>query len=174
MQNRIAVFGYGSLANKKSLETTLQRSPGELLPVLVRHWKRDWSIVFSDRDGLIRYEPEENHHTYQYIRALNIRLDKTQSTQPINGVLFEVSQSELAALDAREKHYVKVDITTDIITPHSFQSVYTYVGMPQYIDHGDIAAKTPQSYIEVVEEGFRALGDVEFQKFRQTTAALNA
>jgi len=167
--DNIAIFGYGSLVNTDSLSQTLQRPSGKLMPAAVKGWVRDWSIVFSDKDGLIRYEPEENHGAFKYIRAINIRRAESPSCPAINGALIKVSESELAMLDSREKHYEKVDITKDVVVPHPFQAVYAYVGMRKYLGHDNAEARVPASYAKVIEEGFRSLGEDELRKYLQTT-----
>jgi cation transport regulator ChaC len=94
-----------------------------------------------------------------------------------NGVVFDVDDDELAALDWRERDYERVDIT-DLTTVEVDQfdgRVEVYVPRPSSIERYEFArdagrAAIRQSYWTLVEEAFASLGDHHAEWYAQTPA----
>jgi cation transport regulator ChaC len=94
-----------------------------------------------------------------------------------NGVVFDVDDDELAALDWRERDYERVDIT-DLTTVEVDQfdgRVEVYVPRPSSIERYELArdagrAAIRQSYWTLVEDAFASLGDHHAELYARTPA----
>lgn len=170
--NHYVIFGYGSLLNKASLDSTLGRPyNGPFIPVTVKGWKRSWSIRFPNDSY---YYEEKGRYIYpENIIYLNIEKNE-EST--VNGVLFIVSEEELKALDNRESVYNRIKITTPPATrivPGT--TIYTYVAKPEYFTK---KLRTPsetairREYVDIVAQGVQSFGEKFNQDFEETSAPL--
>ncbi len=170
MTKKKYVFGYGSLVSAKDIERTLGHPPEELLPATLSGWIRDWSIVLDNTITTRRYELS-NHQIPQYVAVLNIRkpLANENPTNP-NGVLFAVSDEDIAKMDERESHYLRQNITDQIAEKIDGQ-IFAYVGMEEFLINQNLLqqAIVPQSYRLVVENGFASFSDQDLKQFRATT-----
>jgi len=92
------IIGYGSLINLQSLRRTLPQI-GYSLPVRVHGFKREWN---AREDVTVSFST-----TY-----LGITIDKKSS---FNGVIFEIEESELERMDAREFLYDRKEVNKDSI-----------------------------------------------------------
>lgn len=174
MKHTQAVFGYGSLANRQSLEATLGRPAGTLGLAQARGWRRDWSVAVNNLESKDRFEIHPTGEVPEHVLALNL----TRTTQDLqlwpNGVMVGLDDEELRRLDARETHYDRVDITGDIIGKHGFERIFAYVGKPEYRCDPAGPAIVPASYVKTVHEGFEAAGGDAAEHFQLTTASTPA
>lgn len=146
------VFGYGSLiCTRARPEITLHSD--KTIPVRLSGYHRFWN-----GDSLSKYA----------VVAVEKRSDGT-----CNGILIEINESDLPALDARESCYERVSISQSELTPLGSDEV------PQ----GDIwvyksKRKVPiysgspliQSYIDVILTGCLEYGHEFATEFLQTTS----
>jgi hypothetical protein len=86
----------------------------------------------------------------------------------VTGACIPVGPADLAALDARERNYVRVEVT-GAVTPAAGRT-WAYVGREdarrrcaRAIAEGRCAVA--DEYLAAVEAGFRALGDAEWERF---------
>ncbi|PCJ52401.1 MAG: hypothetical protein COA79_23920 [Planctomycetota bacterium] len=96
--NKMFVFGYGSLINKSSLERTCPQSR-LVSTAYLKGWRRHLNMPLIHSNNL--YNGKFSH-------AFSI--DRGSLNDRVNGVLIEVSPSELLELDKRESHYSRVDV----------------------------------------------------------------
>jgi cation transport regulator ChaC len=158
-----AVFGYGSLLSRSSLERTLRRGyEGPFIPCSVRGWRRSWdaampnSEFYALRAG-VRVVPE-------FILYLNVRPDAATS---VNGVLFVVSAAQLAALDERESIYDRVPVGHLLEGAEvTGGEAYIYVTRPEHTLRGVTSpahAAIRASYLSIVSAGLNGF-DADFQR----------
>jgi cation transport regulator ChaC len=153
--NQHAIFGYGSLLSKASMERTLGRQYNEEPAICtVAGWRRSWD-VFLPNEGKFVDEQGRSPHKIIY---LNVRL---ASGTPVNGVLYVVGTAALAGFDSREWVYDRVDIT-NVLGGVEVRggSVWMYVGKPEFVV---AAPQRPEyavrrTYLDVVEKGLSDLG----------------
>ncbi|HEX5924655.1 MAG TPA: gamma-glutamylcyclotransferase family protein [Baekduia sp.] len=94
----------------------------------------------------------------------------------VEGTLSAVDATELAALDARERQYERVDVTA-LVDPAPGGPVWIYVGRaPGRARVAAGRAGSPRiaiqrAYVELVEAAFAALGDDALSRYRATTEA---
>ncbi len=101
-----ALFGYGSLISKASMERTLGRPyAGPFVPCAVEGWRRSWDIAMPNT--VFHAESEDGRVYPRHILYLNV---KRSPGSLLNGVLFVVSASELAEFDRREWVYDRAEI----------------------------------------------------------------
>lgn len=154
-----AIFGYGSLLWQPSMERTLGR-PYEGTPVVAHlpGWRRVWDVAMAnetfyfEKSDATRCQPAR-------IAYLNIR----RGDAAVNGLLYAVSQAELAAFDQREEPYDRVDVT-DAIEGAAVRGgrTYVYVGKPARLviwpqEREQVAIRA--TYLDIIENGLRALGE---------------
>ncbi len=116
------VFGYGSLINTASRLRTVPDAH-EIIPVNVSRMARGWWLNSTRRKRPITY----------------LSVVKTDNLSDVcNGVLFEVNDETLAALDKREQGYDRVKFTAEDVTclrtgdalPEAV-TLWTYVVQPE-------------------------------------------
>lgn len=164
------IFGYGSLVSRKSIKHTIGRDPGELRAVELKGWVRDWGIVLDNLATIRRFELQPSGKIPHYVVALNIRKPRgDESPTNPNGILFEVTDKDIAKMDEREDHYVRVDITADIAAAANIGGrIYAYVGKEEFYDKENDKREiiVPASYLKLIEGNFDAEG---LKQFRKTT-----
>lgn len=147
------VFGYGSLVNSDDLALTINRKPLEATPARLNGWIRDWSVILDSTTICLNVRPTK---------------ESEKATDP-NGIIFEVSKNELKLLDQREKHYRRVNITKHINIPlDTNDQIFTYTGLDKFTSI-DNARPIPDSYLNVVKNGFDQYGKDYFKEFIKTT-----
>jgi cation transport regulator ChaC len=94
-----------------------------------------------------------------------------------NGVVFDVNDDELAALDWRERDYERIDVTasTTVDVDRFDGQVQVYVPRPSAIERYERArdegcAAIRQSYWTLVEEAFASLGGHHSEWYARTPA----
>ena len=145
------IFGYGSLVNTASRNSTSTR-PIPAIPVRV-------SAAF----GYIRVW---NDRSPSGFTALGLRRPAPgESAMTINGVVYPVDGNDMAAFDARERGYVRMEVPHADIEAVSWQALPAQGHIWVYVP--DVAGKEPgvdlplpdakfpmlESYIDVVVEG---------------------
>ena len=90
----------------------------------------------------------------------------------VNGVCVPVDPAALEILDARERNYVRTDVTSLLEDPPG--PTWAYLGSPAGRDRfafgvAEGRAVVVRSYLETVQAGFRALGAAEHWAFVAST-----
>lgn len=159
--NRTWLFGYGSLVSPTSLASTIGRDPGEGMHIAhVDGFGRRWNYGSKVLRG------DWVHEGRAVVSGLVVSLGVVAAdNESCNGVVFDVDDDELAALDWRERDYERVDITevTTVEVDRFEGSVQVYVPRPSSIERYELArdegrAAIRQSYWTLVEQAFADLG----------------
>jgi cation transport regulator ChaC len=169
----IWVFGYGSLVAPSSMASTIGR------PVDPRD---GWSVARLDGYGRrwnygSMHQRGDWHGPYGYVEAgvvICLGVERADGEE-CNGVVVRVTEHELAALDWRERDYERTDVTDHVRITHGrvLGRVVTYVPRASAVDRYILArderrAAVLRPYVELVEEGFAALGREHLEEFSRT------
>lgn len=172
------VFGYGSLVSPVSFAHTIGRdlTPGEdFVQAEIAGFGRRWNYGTAYRFTSIDDQgPEPKRWTFI---ALGVTRSDHETT---NGVLAWVGDDEIAALDARERNYDRVDVTAHATISAGVRNVVgdtpivTYVPRPEPIASYRAAkargeAAITRRYWELVDDAFAALGAVHREQYHATT-----
>lgn len=171
------VFGYGSLVDPASFGQTLGR-PLELdvdvFPAELTGFGRRWNYGVLHVTG--RTTDDDGVESERTIVALGI---VPAPEETVNGVVAWVSDEELVALDLRERHYDRVDVTGAVTVDTELPlrgGVAVYVPRNEAIAHYERArragtAAIEQRYWDLVDLAFANLGDEHHDRYRRTTPA---
>lgn len=159
------IFGYGSLACDLLAEIEVTR---------LRGYRRVFGVAADNSEEIAGYKryrlAGDSFYPSFYVAFLDI-VEAPDTV--INGVLAAVDPGSLADLDRRERNYDRIDVTAAIDNPPD-GVVWAYAGSPDgraRLQAG-IAAGTAvvqRSYLDHVHDGFRRLGDSEYEHFVATT-----
>jgi cation transport regulator ChaC len=170
------VFGYGSLVSPASFGHTLGRplrAGVDLHEAEIAGYGRRWNYGVTSMRG----ETAEADGSIRFwtIVALGI---VASADETVNGVIGWVDEGELAALDAREQQYDRVDVT-DLATVHGVAvrgPIVTYVPRPEpralyetARDRGEAAVE--RRYWDLVDGAFAGLGADRRERYHATTPA---
>ena len=165
---RLGLFGYGSLVLHESASMTLARPVGELLPARLHDWSRRFS---QRRDNLTCEKTFECAGGWrpEWILGLNVEKGEDEAG-PVNGVVIELSESELDRLDIRDIRYDRVDVTGTVEGDELPERIVTYTAKkfhfaPEPPEDSIILA----TYANAVEQGFEHLGPGELDHYLATT-----
>jgi hypothetical protein len=168
VSRRLGLFGYGSLVLHESASMTLGRPAGELRPVRLHDWRRRFS---QRRDNLTCEKTFEcdGGRRPEWILGLNVEEGEDEAG-PVNGVIIELTDTELDRLDIREIRYDRIDVTGSIDGDGLPERIVTYTAKPFHF-----APEPPEdsvileTYASAVELGFSELGKGELEHYRATT-----
>lgn len=158
------VFAYGSLVAR-----TAPRGPWCLL----QGYRRTWNVAMDNRVTIPGYKYYVHRETGErpavFIVFLNVA---RRPAGLVNGLLVPAADS-LAALDLRERNYVRVEVTRDV-WPTPPGRVFTYVGSTEgrqrYVQGATARACAVQrDYHDAVREGFARGGPAALQRFHTST-----
>lgn len=170
MRRKQYIFGYGSLVSPEDVFRTLGRRVELIYPVQLRGWVRDWGVVVDITKTHRTFDLNEDCPTH--IAALNIRRPEPgeRPTDP-NGVLFEVTDDDLAKIDIRERCYERMDVTGDIADGPEDAIIYAYSGLEAHllIRGEDLEVVIPKPYQDIVVRGFTALGPSIYEAYMDST-----
>ncbi|MDO8186288.1 gamma-glutamylcyclotransferase family protein [Conexibacter sp. JD483] len=161
------VFGYGSL--------TADARDGHA--AVLRGYRRRWGVAMDNSRDLPGYKWYRQRATGErpavFVAFLDLVADRDGSA--VNGLCLPVDAPLLERLDARERNYERVDVTTAIEAPRG--RVWTYVGSRAArarLARGlrERRAVVSQEYVDDVEHGFRRLGDGQLDAYRACTEPL--
>lgn len=161
---KIAVFGYGSLVNPKSLQRTLGKLPLSQ-PVILNNWQRDWSAILENVESSSHYTLIDGD-VPKNVAVLNIQ---RAPNSIVNGILIGCTSQELEALIKREVHYSIVDVTDDIEDVFGYDKIYSFTAKSEFTGSRDTDVIIPKSYLDLVEEGFRSLSKDQLAMYLKTT-----
>lgn len=157
------VFGYGSLA----------ASPAGGYVTELRGHRRRWGVAMDNRRDLPGYKWYRLASTGERPAVFVAFLDVVAADgQAVNGVCRPVTARELAALDARERNYDRVEVTE--LVAEARGRVWAYAGsaagrarLREGVRSG--RAVVSRAYRDQVEAGFRALGPAALAAYRAST-----
>lgn len=160
------VFGYGSLVALGPPVPTRAREPHGFVADL-RGLRRCWGVAMNNRldiPGYKFYLDEHGHRPDVHVAFLDIRPARGQS---VNGVCLPVDPEQLAALDQRERNYLRRDVTALCDLPGDAVRVWTYVGSPAGRRRSTISrsagrAVVDRAYLDAVIGAFKRLGAAEY------------
>jgi hypothetical protein len=157
------VFGYASLV----------AAPSVTRAVLQGH-RRVWGVAMDNTVEVPGYKiyalPDG---TRPPLAVAFLDLEEADGAQ-VDGVLLAVNTAELAALDARERQYKRLDVT-DLINPARATPVWTYIGRAPgraRVAAGRVGAAPvaiQRSYAALVDAAFTRLGEDALTRFRAST-----
>jgi hypothetical protein len=164
------VFGYASLT--PLLPVAPARAPDPRGYVTDLHgYRRRWGVAADNGaaiPGYKRYRAADGSYPPLHVAFL----DLTAGAGAVNGVCLPLSAARRDALDARERNYVRVDVTERIAEP--LGRTWAYVGSAAGRARlaagrrGGTAVVT-REYWEIVLGGFAALGEPELTRFHDSS-----
>lgn len=113
--------------------------------------------------GYKYYLDEHGNRPAVYVAFLDV---EPAPGETVNGVCMPVNEDQLAALDQRERNYVRRDVTAFCDLPVDGSRVWTYVGSPGgrrrlTTSRSAGRAVVDRAYLEAVEGAFKSLGQDE-------------
>ena len=134
-----AFFGYGSLVNTKTHDYADPR------PATLRGWRRVWQHTRLREVSYLSVTP-----------CLETAID---------GLVARVPGADWAALDLRERAYLRTDVTQALATPHP-----TAIYHVDPVHHSDTEGPILLSYLDTVVQGFlHHFGEDGVARFFDTT-----
>jgi hypothetical protein len=167
-EERLGLFGYGSLVLADSASMTLGRPAGEMRLARLHDWRRRFS---QRRDNLTCEKTFECDGGWrpEWILGLNVE-EGADDAGPVNGVVIELTEAELDRLDIREIRYDRVDVTGSVEGDDLPERIVTYKAKPfHFAPEPPEDAVILRTYAEAVEQGFDRLGNGELGHYRATT-----
>ena len=161
------VFGYGSLVAALDPVPTRAFDAAGFVTELPG-FRRTWGVAMNNRVDLSDYKyylDERGDRPDIHVAFLDIRPTPGSS---VNGVCAPVDAEQLSALDARERNYVRVDVTASLAATPDQIRVWAYVGSAA--GRGRLAAARHagsavihHGYREAVAAAFKRLGGAEYE-----------
>ena len=165
MEQKLYIFGYGSIINPQSAEKTLRRNlnKNEIVECNLGKYERVWNVV----DSVII---SDSKHTLTDAVFLNIQKNKDKLT---NGVIIEISKVELERFDERERNYDRIDVTENIIPKINDGIVYTYIGKKMHLSNNSKNIVLLTKYHEIVQKGLQCYDSTFQDNFANNTKSHN-
>jgi hypothetical protein len=160
------VFGYASLIGD-------MRREGEELSRL-RGYRRTWNVSTDNSETIGRYkiylDPVTGEQPAVFVTFVNLVPDESST---VAGVLFPVTDEDLAALDLRERNYERRDVS-DSLEEDMDGMVWCYFGraeaLARYRDGLAVRrAVVQRDYYERVRDGFAACGEKALAEYEAST-----
>jgi hypothetical protein len=158
------VFGYGSLVGL----------PGVRRATLRGH-RRVWGVAMDNAvavPGYKVYESPEGARPAVAVAFLDLEADPGRD---VEGALLAVDDATLAALDARERQYERIDVSGVVSPAPDAGPVWTFVGRAPGRARvaagraGTAPVLIQRAYVDLVEAAFAALGDGALERYRAST-----
>lgn len=173
------IFGYGSLVNQEALARYLCRpcSTDATAFCQLKDYRRCWNVAMNNSIDLPAYKHYLDTATGQrpniFVTFLNIRPEQHAC---VSGVLFEVSQQELAQLDMRERNYQRIAVTEQVDKPLTNATVWVYIGTPEAEQRYQEGLKSnsayiPEEYYQFVRHCFSQCGSAIALNYQEATDA---
>ncbi len=165
------VFAYGSLV------PDLRGERSSVMPACrLRDHRRVWNVAMDNSVTLPQYkhylDARDSSRPDVLVTFLNLR---PAPGHDVNGVLVQVGDAELLALDRRERNYERRDVSA-AIEPACDGRVWTYFGRAEaclrFAEGAQIGrAVVDRSYLDSVRAGFASLGPDALSAFEASTDA---
>jgi cation transport regulator ChaC len=159
------VFGYGSLA---------WEGRGPVHHAELRGARRVWGVAMDNTRDIPGYKHYRCRRSGRRPEVCVAFLDlEPAAEESVNGICLEATPERLAALDRRERNYVRVDVT-DHLEPRPPGRAWAYVGRAESRARLRRARESSRAvvsheYCERVLHGFAALGRDALAAFRRST-----
>lgn len=167
------MFGYGSLVSPASFGATLGRElrPGlDVFEAELDGYGRRWNYGVMHTEGTTT-EPDGAERAWTIV-ALGVIV---AAGETVNGVVAWADEDELAALDHRERHYDRVEVTGQVAVAGDVSGrIVTYVPRLEAQRHYETArdagrAAVELRYWELVDRAFATLGPDRHERYHATT-----
>lgn len=166
---RLGLFAYGSLVSPESASRTLGRPVEPSAVVRLAGWRRRWSTMRDNRACEKTFARRSDGELLGRVLGLNLEPSDDDAEAP-NGVVLELSESELERLDVREMRYDRVEVGERIERPVHLDEIFAYRAKPAHFAPRPPAdAAVISSYVSFVESAFEALGRGQRQLYLETT-----
>jgi len=177
LQEKSYIFGYGSLVNEQNLRQHLNKhgiKVGLMQEGLLRGYRRAWNVAMDNLQTIAGYkyflDPHSQERPHCFVTFLNIYPSHVTS---VNGIAFEVKETDLEAFDQRERNYKRIDVS-DRFEPRLDGKVWTYIatlgGRARYQKGKQNGTAVIQDeYIAEIEQAFRSRGDSFYEQYAQST-----
>lgn len=116
-------------------------------------------------------DPHSGERPRVFVAFLDVQ--PADGADATNGVAFRVAARDLAALDARERNYHRIEVT-GAVEPRLDGRVWTYAGTADARDRcerglagGNLVVSG--DYLTLVDAGFAALGEHALARYRAST-----
>ncbi len=158
------VFGYGSLVAAPG--SMVRRLPG---------FRRVLGVAMDNSVDLPGYkyfrDPRDGSRPEVFVAFADL-VEAPDGAPPVNGVCVPVDAAALEILDARERQYVRTDVTSWLENPPG--RTWAYLGSEAGRERFALAvaagrAVVVRGYVETVQAGFRAFGPAEHRAFVAST-----
>jgi cation transport regulator ChaC len=163
------VFAYGSLL------PDLSGALGEgMTPSRLRDHRRAWNVAMDNSRSLAGYKyylsVGDSSRPAVFVTFLNLVPARGRH---VSGVLFAVGESELAALDRRERNYDRLEVT-DLVDDPPTGRIWTYIGKPEAEQRFALGAREgraviDRAYLKTVRAGFELIATDALEEFDATT-----
>ena len=115
-------------------------------------------------------DPQTGARPEVFVTFLNLTEDQDCA---VNGIVLPVEEAELQSLDARERNYVRLDVSDRILEPID-GSVWVYIASPAGRRRYEEGVKNGKAVIDAayyrsVRDEFAALGAQHLEEFVRTT-----
>ena len=158
------LFGYGSLAARSGSACEL------------RGYRRRWSVAMDNTRTIpgYKYYVDARSGTRPSVFVAFLDLQRATVDHAVNGLAFEVSARELAALDRRERNYRRVEVTRDLDPAPEGARIWAYVGTADAHERAERGLAEGRlvvsgEYARSVAAGFAALGPAADARYRAST-----
>jgi hypothetical protein len=167
------VFGYGSLVALPGFVPTREAHKRGYVCDLVGH-RRRFGVAMDNTATIPGYkyfsDRKSGERPAVYVAFLDVAPDEGTD---VNGLAFPVTGHELAALDARERNYERVEVTA-AISPRPDATVWAFLGSVEGRARYEAGARAGTAvvsaeYARHVEAGFERLGPEEAARFAAST-----
>jgi hypothetical protein len=166
----VALFAYASLVSRASAERTLGRPVEHTSFARLAGWRRRWSVYRDNRAVEKTFARADTGAVPSHCVGLNV--EPGGSGEAPNGVLIEISDSELERLALRELRYRAADVTASVVADQApgVGRIVTFTARPE-----NYAATPPQGavilapYVRAVEAAFASIGEEQLDLFHATT-----
>jgi len=158
-----AIFGYGSLCLRESMERTLGHCyEGPFVRCSLAGWRRSWDVAMPNETYYA--DTASGPLVPESIIYLNVRPD---SGGRVNGVLFLANTKQVEAFDRREWIYNRVRVTGELrgVTVEGGDA-WVYIAKPEHVLSGvasPVQAAVCSTYLEMIEAALRHWGE-EFRR----------
>jgi cation transport regulator ChaC len=167
------LFAYGSLASAASAERTLGRPVEHCSVARLAGWRRRWSQA---RDNLATEKTFADAQTGAVPpHCLGLNLERDAGGAGPNGVLLEVTESELERLALREIRYEEIDVTEAVRAESApaFSRVAAFTAKPEnFAPTPPPGAVILAPYARAVEAAFATLASDQLELFHSTTGPM--
>lgn len=159
---RTLIFGYGSLIIPESLRATVPYATN-VHPVYVRGFKRDFSLW--DPTGWTATNLDLAGIPFC---ALDVHKIEDKGAR-VNGITFEVGESQMPALLRREELYALIETTAyDFYTDKPLGNCFVF-SANKHNGKYDFSSPAQQRYVQECSESAKAYGNAFHKEFLENT-----